>query len=100
MDDVSATGELTRLAARYCWDMTPSQAADYPDRVILRTMDLGTLQDIIALERRFGTARLAEVLARAPAGALRPRSWSFWHYRLGLVPPGAAVPPQPTRRFA
>jgi len=100
MDGISTTSELARLAARYCWDMTPSQAAAYPDRVILRTMDLGTLQDIIALEQCFGHSGLAEVLARATAGALKPRSWAFWHYRLGLVPPGHAIPPQPARLVA
>lgn len=91
--------ELARLAALYCWDMDAGQAENHPDRVILRAMDLGTWDDLLALQNSVDGDRLTYVLRRAPAGALRPRSWSFWHYRLGLVAPGGQLPPQPPRRI-
>jgi hypothetical protein len=100
MDSQTTTSELRRLANRYIWDMRLAEALRFPDRIILRTMDIGTLPDILALERVFGGMALAEILRRAPAGALKPRSWSFWHYRLGLIPPGGRVPPQPLRLVA
>ena len=70
------------------------------EKVLLRTMDIGTLPDLLAAERVFGRGQLAGILAGADAGAMKPRSWSFWHYRLGLTAPGEPPPPMPTRRLA
>lgn len=92
--------ELERLASLYCWDMDPADAAARSDRVILRVMDLGTMDDLLALERAFDRSLLVDVLSRASAGALTPRAWSFWHYRLGLAAPDEAVPAQPLRKAA
>ena len=88
--------ELHRLAQKYCWDLTPADADKFPDKIILRTMDFGTLEDIFILQDIFGAKSLRSVLRNAPAGSLRPRSWSFWHYRLGELFEGA--PPQPPSR--
>jgi len=92
--------QLRTLAKKYCWDMAPEAATDQPDRVILRVMDLGTLDDIFALEALLGRETLAETLQAAPPGWLRPRSWSFWHYRLNLVDALQAPPPMPVRTYA
>jgi hypothetical protein len=96
----SQKAELERLASLYCWDMDPADATVRSDRVILRVMDLGTIDDLLALERAFDRGILVEVLSRASAGALTPRTWSFWHYRLGLAAPDEAVPAQPLRKAA
>ena len=92
--------EFERLAAAYSWDMRIDEAKRWPHRLLRRVMDIGTLDDIVSMEAGFGRDELIRALTTAEAGALRPKSWSFWHYRLGLVPPGAACPPLPVRRAA
>lgn len=91
--------EFDRLALRYSWDLPLPQARDRPDRLLRRVMDMGLLDDLIAMEQCFGRDRLRTALATAEAGALRPKSWAWWHYRLGIVEPHSAPPPLPARRF-
>lgn len=91
---------LRAMARRYVWDRSEADALAWPDRIIRRVMDLGTIDDAFDLERILGRARLAEVLRTSPAGAMRPRSWSFWHHRLELVAPTENPPPMPVRRVA
>ena len=76
---------LETVSRRYCWDSTPDRATLEAPRVMLRTMNVGTWEDILELERTAGHPLLENVLLRSPAGALTPRAWSFWHYRLGLA---------------
>jgi hypothetical protein len=89
---------LAGLEIRYCWDRDPASATD-PQRVIRRTMDFGVAADLFDLERIADRALLVESLTTAPAGALRPRSWSYWHYRLGVTPIDHEPPTMPRRRI-
>ena len=91
---------LRALAARYCWDMDPKDAPARKNSVILRVMDLGAWDDLLDLEKTFGAAELARRLRAAPPGALRPRSWTFWHYRLGLADSANQPPAPPERRVS
>jgi hypothetical protein len=88
---------LERLARRYIWWQAPEESLRNPDRIIAQVMDLGTWEDVRALERRFGRRRLMVVLLRAEAGWFRPRSWAFWSAR--LFGPEVHVPPAPKRRI-
>jgi hypothetical protein len=92
--------ELARLARIYSWDMKAEEACRWPYRLLRRVMDIGTFEDIISMERQIGDDELTHALRTAEAGALRPKSWTFWHYRLGLVPPGQSCPSLPARRAA
>ncbi len=85
------------MARRYVWDRDPDDALAEADRTIRRVMDLGTIEDVFAMEEILGRPRLVDALATTPPGGLRPRSWWFWHYRLGLTEPGADPPPMPLR---
>ena len=87
------------MAVKYIWWMTPEEASRRPERVLAQVMDLGDFDDVQALSRAVGEDRLREVLVRAEAGWFRPRSWAYWHHRLGLTEAGG-VPPLPVRRFA
>jgi len=69
-----------------------------PERVIAEVMDIGDYDDVQALVSQVGDEVLHEVLARAEAGQFNARSWTYWHYRLGLAGLGE-VPPLPSRRF-
>ena len=91
---------LRAMARRYVWDQSEAEALAFSDRIIRRVMDLGSIDDAFDLEPILGRERLAEVLRISPAGAMRPRSWSFWHHRLGLIAPTEKPPPLPVRRTA
>jgi len=93
------TAPVQALAAKYIWWQTPEEAAQRPRRVIAQVMNLGTFADVRALEKNAGPAALAEVLRGAEPRWFTPRSWHFWHRRLGLVKSGP-VPALPTRRLA
>ncbi len=60
-----------------------------------RFMDIGTFDDVQGLERALGMDCLAPVVRQAEIGWFRPQSWSYWHYRLGLVDKTARPPPMP-----
>jgi hypothetical protein len=61
-------------------------------------MNLGDYEDVHALATQVGDDYLREVIARAEIGQFSERSWTYWHYRLGLAKPGG-VPPMPSRRL-
>ena len=54
-----------------------------PDRVIAQVLEFGDFDSL---------------LRRAQPGWFSPRSWSYWHLKLGLSASGA-VPPLPQRRL-
>ena len=89
---------LHRLASRYIWWKTPADALLFPRRLIAQVMDLGTFEDVQRLISALGSQRLIEVLKSAEAGWFSPRSWHYWHYRLGLAEVGQ-VPPLPARQI-
>ena len=91
---------LYRLSFTYCWDMKPADALSQPMRVIRRAMDFAIWEDILEMERVIGHALLAKALSNAPMGAMRPKSWSFWHVRIGIRGPDGEIPPEPSDRFA
>lgn len=95
-----ANREFRRLAQIYSWDMRIEEAVDWPERLLRRVMDIGTLEDIASMERTIGKPPLVAALTSAEIGALRPQSWSFWHYRLGLVEAGKECPAYPVRRLS
>lgn len=88
---------LLRLAARYVWWQPPAEAVRDPGRVAGQVMNLGVFEDVRELAAAAGDEALREILARSGPGTFSPRSWAYWHYRLGLAEPGQ-VPPQPRRR--
>lgn len=90
---------LERLAAKYIWWKTPNEAVDMPERVIAQVMNIGDYADVHHLVHEVGDDVLREVMAHAQAGQFDPRSWTYWHYRLGLARVDH-VPPMPQRRFA
>lgn len=89
-----------KLARTYSWDMIAEEARNWPGRLFRRVMDLGTLEDVVAMESSFGCDALVYAIETAEAGSMRPQSWAFWHYRLRIVPFGEACPPLPARRVA
>lgn len=89
---------LQPLAARLIWWQSPQQSLRRPDRVIAQAMEFGDFDSVLRLRQVLGDRRLAMVLQCAQPGWFSPRSWTYWHLKLGLAPSGA-VPPLPQRRF-
>ncbi len=90
--------DLALLARKYIWWKSPEDAVDQPERVIAQVMNIGDFEDIQRVEALAGTKVLARVLTQAEIGQFTPRSWSYWHYRLGIADIDK-VPPLPARRL-
>jgi hypothetical protein len=91
---------LAGLAKRYVWWESSEQALHFPQRVIAHVMNVGDWDAVCTLVDALGNDPLRETLETAVIGQFSPRSWSYWHYRLGLIVPGALPPPLPSRRTA
>lgn len=96
---VSTSNQLIKtLAQKYIWWKPPDEAAEQPERVIAQVMNIGDFDDTRTLIAEVGEAVLADVLRHAEVGQFNPRSWAYWHYRLGLAEP-EQLPPMPTRKL-
>ncbi len=87
------------LARKYVWWKSPDDAADQPERVIAQVMNIGDFEDLQRLEALAGNEFLVQILTQAEIGQFTPRSWSYWHYRLGMAEIDQ-VPALPSRRSA
>lgn len=89
---------LERFARKYIWWKKPEEAADRAERIVAQVMNIGDYDDVQSLVHEVGLPYLRDVLRHAEAGQFDARSWTYWHYRLGLSDPGE-VPPLPERRL-
>ena len=90
---------LKPLASKYVWWKSPNEAVGMPERVIAQVMNIGDYADVQMLVKLVGDEMLREVLCHAEAGQFNARSWTYWHYRLGLAE-FDNVPALPKREFA
>lgn len=88
---------IAKLARKYLWWKPADGHSHSEDRVIAQTMDFGTYEDILLLERVVGQRRLAELMFRAQPGWISDRSWEFWRGRLSSAV-GIAIPSKPPLR--
>ncbi len=89
---------LRQLAKKYIWWKTSDVAVSMPERIIAQVMNIGDYEDVQALVNQVGDEAFREVLSHAEPGQFNERSWTYWHYRLGVASIGH-VPPLPSRRF-
>ncbi len=90
---------IEKLARKYIWWKTTEEALAQPQRIVAQVMNIGDYDDVQALVHGVDSAYLRQVLTHAEAGQFDARSWTYWHYRLGLSDPGK-VPALPERKFA
>lgn len=95
MKTLALTEELAKVAQRVVWFEPPDEALADPIRFVTYAMTYGTHDDMNVIRRYLSDAELREVLSHAPPGIFDPRSWAYWHLKLGQYPP----PPLPTRTF-
>ena len=88
---------LRQLASKYIWWKSRDEALRWPARIAAQVMNIGDYADTRRLSKVLGDDYLRGVLSNAEAGQLNAKSWTYWHYRLGMAQPGH-VPPLPRRR--
>ena len=93
---VQNSAEMKALAGRYIWWKSPENALAFPEHVIAQVMNIGDYDDVCTLIKLVGEPTLREVLTTVDAGRFNARSWTYWHYRLGLAQVGE-VPALPQR---
>ena len=76
--------------------MPPEDALRDETRFLAQVMALGTWDDVAVAQAAYPVEVWKSALRMAPAGVIDPRSWNFWHIRLGMMP----VPPMPSRPIA
>ena len=78
-------GRLERIARRYAWWSEPERTlTDNMPRLIAQVMEMGTWEDAHTLLDIVGQDAFRSVLRQPPPGVFSPKSWVFWHRRLGL----------------
>ena len=95
MKPLFLTDELAKVAKRVIWFEKPDEALADPIRFITYAMTYGTHEDMQVVRQHLSDDDLRETLAKSPPGIFDPRSWAYWHLKLGQYPP----PPLPTRHF-
>jgi hypothetical protein len=93
MKSLTLTPELTAVARRVVWFEPPEQAIADPVRLLAYAMTYGGYGDMAVIREQLSDNDLREAIAHAPPGIFDPRSWAYWHLKLGRYPP----PPMPTR---
>ncbi len=96
--NLTSTHSFKQLASKYIWWKTADEAVATPERVMAQVMNMGDYADVQTLVHEVGDEALRGVIAHAEAGQFSPRSWAYWHYRLGLACV-EQVPPLPSRKF-
>jgi len=95
MKVLSLTDELAKVAQRVVWFENPEEVLGDSVQFVAHAMTYGTHEDMKVVRRYLSDDELREALAKAPPGIFDPRSWAYWHLKLGQYPP----PPLPKRTF-
>jgi hypothetical protein len=93
--NIPSTPEILAISRRILWFEEPEVALANPIRFVAYAMRYATHQDISIIRRFVDDDALKEVLLNAPLGIIDPRSWAYWHVKMGIFPP----PLMPERRF-
>jgi hypothetical protein len=87
------SSRLEAIASRVCWWQPAEETLSDTPLFLCRVMTWGTWDDASFCLDRFGKEAFRTALESAPPGLLDPRSWHYWHNRLGMLP----VPEMPQR---
>jgi len=100
MKPIPLNDETKALAESLIWFEPPAEALADPIRFMAYAFARATHEQMKVLGTYVSADDLREALDKAPPGIIDPRSWAYWHYRLGLAAPqGPDVPPMPVRRI-
>ncbi len=86
MKPLPVTAELEQVARRVIWFEDPAEALSDPVRFIAYAMTYAVHEDMNVIRRHVSDDELREALNNAPPGIIDPRSWNYWHLKLGQYP--------------
>lgn len=86
MKSLLRNAELEALARRSIWFEEPEQALSDPKRFIAYAMTYASHEDMATIRKYVTDEELREALRNAPPGIIDPRSWAYWHLKLGQHP--------------
>jgi hypothetical protein len=89
----SDSASLAAVARRVCWWEDAATTLANTPLFLCRVMVFGTWDDACLALEHYGEEAFRRALGAAPPGLFDPRSWHYWHYRLGVLP----VPDLPQR---
>lgn len=95
MNPIPLTPVMQEIAHRIVWFEPPERALADPIRFMAYAMTYATHRDMSVLRQYVSDEDFQEALAQAPPGIIDPRSWAYWHLKMGHYPP----PPLPHRRL-
>lgn len=87
--------ETEAIARRVIWFDPPEKSLADPVRLLAYAFTYAMHADMKVLRSLLPDEALLEALSSAPPGIIDPRSWAYWHSKLGHWPP----PPMPERVF-
>lgn len=90
MKPLLPTTELVKVAKRVIWFEQPEESLADPVRFATYAMTYGTHEDMKVVRQYMSDDDLREALEKAPPGITDPRSWTYWHLKLGQYPPTVA----------
>ena len=93
MTPIPLTDETGTIARHVVWFEPPDRALRDPVRFMAYALTYARAEEMAVLRRYVSDVDLKEVLDRAPAGIMDPRSWSYWNAVVGRWP----APPLPAR---
>jgi len=89
------TPQILAVAANVIWFESAQQALADPVRFMAYAMTYALPEDMRVIRKYVSDDDFREALEHAPPGIIDPRSWAYWHSKMGRYP----APPMPTRRF-
>jgi len=86
---------IERIARRVKWWEPAQETLSEQDDFLCRVMTFGTWDDLEYVDGVYGQDAFRHALDHCRPGVMDPRSWNYWHVRLGT----GAIPPMPQRTF-
>ncbi len=86
---------LLAVARRVVWFKAPHETLRDEVQFLSHVMIYGSAEDTATVRRAYGDEAFRDTLRNAWPGIFDPRSWSYWHTVLGMLP----VPPMRVRQF-
>ena len=89
------SNDLSAIARQVVWFQHPHETLRDEALFLQHVMIYGSWEDTVTVRRAYGDGAFRDTLRNAWPGIFDPRSWSYWHTVLDMLP----VPPMPVRRF-
>lgn len=86
MKPIPLTEEVRAVSRQVIWFEEPEQAISDPVRFLIYAMTYATFENMQIIRQHVTDDEMREALRNAPPGIIDPRSWSYWHLKLGQYP--------------